>query len=483
MPREGVRTRVAPSPTGDPHMGTLYAALFCKAFAEKHNGTFILRIEDTDRTRYVPEAVEALYDALHWAHLDPDESPLVGGPYGPYIQSERLPIYHELAQRLVTTGHAYPCFCTPERLTALRAEQEARREPTRYDRHCLYLPQDEVQQRLRAGEPHTIRLRIPDHGPVTFHDVIRGTVSFETSVLTDHILLKSDGYPTSHLAIPADDHSMHISHVIRAEEWLSSVPYYVLIYRAFEWAEPIFAHLSVLRNADRSKMSKRKNNTSVRWYREHGFLPEAVLNFLALLGWSHPQGEEIFSYEGFRDLLTLERIVKSGPIFDLKKLEWMNGVYIRRLSTGELAHRLQPFLSHPVQRETLERILPLVQERLKTLCDINDALLPFLQEPDPLHLPFAQAIKRLTLQDIRRGLELLYPQLAALGTPDALTFEQIIRSLAAELGWKAGDLFMAVRIAVTGTNASPPLYDFCDVIGWPHAFKRLQSAIESLPAH
>ncbi|MCL4508753.1 MAG: glutamate--tRNA ligase [Chloroflexi bacterium] len=482
MTARRVRTRIAPSPTGEPHIGNMYAALFCKAFAEEHNGQFILRIEDTDRTRYVPGAVQMLHDALTWLHLEPDEGPLTGGPFAPYTQSERLPLYHQLAEQLVTSGHGYYCFCTPERLAQLRAGQEARHEPSHYDRVCIRLSSEEVQERLRGGVPHTVRLHIPHEGSVTFDDKIRGTVTFDAHTLTDHILLKSDGYPTSHLAIPADDHLMEISHVIRAEEWLSSVPYYVLLYQAFGWQLPVFAHLPVLRNADRSKMSKRKNNTSVTWYRNQGFLPEAIVNFLALLGWSHPEGKEIFSFTEFRHLLTLERIVKSGPIFDTKKLEWMNGVYIRQLSVAELAERVQPFLeTTTIERSYLERILPLVQERLRMLSEVSTALEPFVRDPDPTALPFATAIKRVPLPELRQGLELATAALEQLTTPDAGQFEERIRTLAAKLGWKAGDLFMGLRVAITGSSASPPLFAFCEAIGWGRALHRLHAGIDALP--
>lgn len=479
-----VRTRVAPSPTGEPHIGTMYAALFCKAFARGQGGRFIFRLEDTDRTRFVPAAVQMLPDALQWLGLDPDEGPNVGGPYGPYVQSERLPLYRQYAEDLIARGKGYYCFCTPAELEAERKAADQQRVPYRYSRRCLHRPPEETQQLLAERTPHTVRLRIPDDDSVTWDDAVRGTVTFETRVLTDQILLKSDGFPTSHLAIPLDDYLMQISHVFRGEEWLSSVPYYLLLYRAFGWEAPVFAHLSILRNNDknRTKMSKRKNPTSVRLYRAEGYLPPALVNFLALLGWSHPEGKEIFSFEEFAATLTLERIVTSAPIFDLTKLEWMNGVYIRAMSLDDLADAVQPFLPEPVECDFLLRMLPLIQERMKKLNEVGP-LTEFLRhDPDPGALPFAQVIKRQSAQEIAGALATLTQNWEPLGAPSAEQWDQAVRQLADQLGWRAGDLFMALRIAITGTNASPPTYEFAQVIGWPATYRRLHAAIGALGA-
>ncbi|MGI8916543.1 MAG: glutamate--tRNA ligase [Chloroflexota bacterium] len=475
-----VRTRVAPSPTGEPHIGNMYAALFCKAFAVQRQGRFILRLEDTDRTRFVPAAVQMLPDALHWLGLDPDEGPQQGGSFGPYVQTERLPTYRQYAEELLARGGGYRCFCTPERLEEMRREQERRKEPPRYDRHCLRLAPDEVQRHLVAGTPYSVRLRIPDDGAVSFDDAVRGTVTFENRVLTDQILLRPNGYPTSHLGIPLDDYLMEVSHVIRAEEWLSSVPYYVLLYHAFGWELPVFAHLSILRNKDRSKMSKRKNPTSVMWYRQQGFLPQALTNFLALLGWSDPDGKEIFSFSEFAANLTLERVVKSAPIFDFTKLEWMNGVYIRAMTIEELADAVQPFLAEPVEHDALLRMLPLVQERMKKLSEVDDFTAFLRHDPNPDTLPFAQAIKRRTPAEIAAALTTLGTSWQQAGPPTSEQWDTAIRALAEQLGWKAGDLFMALRVAITGSNASPPTYDFGQVIGWDAVTRRLQAAIDAL---
>ncbi len=475
-----VRTRVAPSPTGEPHIGNMYAALFCKAFAHQRQGVFVLRLEDTDRRRFVARAVDQLPEALHWLGLDPDESPARGGPYAPYVQSERLPLYHQAAADLILTGHGYRCFCTPERLEAVRQEQMARKEPTRYDRRCLHLPSGEIESNLRAGVPHTVRLRIPDAGTVEWDDAVRGHVSYQCATLTDQILLKSDGFPTSHLGIPYDDHAMRISHVIRAEEWLPSVPYYILLFHAFGWELPVFAHLSILRNADRSKMSKRKNPTSVMWYRSQGFLPQAIVNFLALQGWSHPEGKEFFTFEEFAARLTLERIVTSGPIFDFTKLDWMNGRYIAALSLQELAEAAEPFLPEPVARPALLAMLPLVRDRMKRLNEIGN-LTEFLRhDPDASSLPFEQAVKKRSVQDMYDALQVTSARIKELVAPDAATFEHTVRATAEELGWKAGDVFMLLRVAVTGSSASPPLYESCATLGWQVVCRRLDAALTSL---
>src|SRR5688500_11179667 len=292
-----VRVRIAPSPTGDPHVGTAYMALFNRAFAHKRGGKFVLRIEDTDQVRYNPTSVAEIIESLGWLNLMPDEGPGIGGEYGPYVQTERRALYAKYAHLLLESGHAYRCFCTSERLAEMRKEQQARKEPTGYDRRCLRLSPDEIQRNLDEGLPYVIRMKTPDEGSTVFMDAIRGEVSIENRVLDDQVILKSDGLPTYHLAVVVDDHLMEITHILRAEEWISSAPKHILLFQAFGWPLPVFAHFPLLRNSDHSKISKRKNNTSIKWYREQGFLPEAMVNFLALMGWSMPDGSEVFTYE------------------------------------------------------------------------------------------------------------------------------------------------------------------------------------------
>jgi glutamyl-tRNA synthetase len=322
---ETVRTRIAPSPTGDPHVGTAYVALFNYAFAHKHGGAFVLRIEDTDRERSQPASERMIFEALRWLGLDWDEGPDKGGPHGPYRQSERSAIYREHAERLIENGHAYPCFCTRERLEALRSEQKQQKLPLGYDGHCRGLARDEAARRRADGETHVVRLAMPKDGDCVVTDLLRGEVRFPYAQIDDQVLIKSDGFPTYHLANVVDDHLMQISHVIRAEEWLSSLPKHVELYRAFGWAPPVFCHLPLLRNADKSKISKRKNPVSLNHYRRAGFLPEALLNYLALMGFTMPDEREEFSVSELVETLELERISLGGPIFDLDKLASISG--------------------------------------------------------------------------------------------------------------------------------------------------------------
>jgi glutamyl-tRNA synthetase len=363
-----VRTRIAPSPTGDPHVGTAYVALFNYAWARKNGGQFVLRIEDTDRERSDPASERMIFDTLHWLGITWDEGPDVGGPHAPYRQSERSAIYRQHVEELVANGSAYPCFCTKERLDALREEQRARKDPVMgYDGRGRGIPNAEAAARRAEGEPHVVRLAMPTDGETVAADLLRGEVRFDNRLVDDQILLKSDGFPTYHLANVVDDHLMGITHVIRAEEWISSLPKHVRLYEAFGWTPPVFCHLPLLRNADRSKISKRKNPVSLEYYRRAGYLPEAVLNYLALMGWIMPDGEtEEFTLEEFVEHFTLERITLGGPVFDLEKLTWLNGRYIRKLSDGELLARLRDDV---LSDGYLARIVPLAHERIDTLMD------------------------------------------------------------------------------------------------------------------
>jgi glutamyl-tRNA synthetase len=345
MATKAVRTRIAPSPTGDPHVGTAYVALFNYALARKHGGQFILRIEDTDRQRSHPASEQMIFEALNWLGLKWDEGPDIGGPHGPYRQSERSAIYREHAAKLVDQGAAYPCFCTAERLEALRAEQKAHKAAIMgYDRHCRRIEPAEARRRSAAGEAHVIRLAMPEDDAMVVSDLLRGEVRFERPQMDDQVLLKSDGFPTYHLANVVDDHLMEISHVIRAEEWLSSLPKHVQLYRSFGWEAPIFCHLPLLRNADRSKISKRKNPVSLNHYRRAGFLPEALLNFLALMGFAMSDEREEFTLDELVAEFALERIALGGPVFDTEKLAWLNGKYLRRMAADQLIARLREHL-------------------------------------------------------------------------------------------------------------------------------------------
>ncbi|NWG00983.1 MAG: glutamate--tRNA ligase [Thermoanaerobaculaceae bacterium] len=478
----GVRTRIAPSPTGDPHVGTAYVALFNYAWARKNGGQFILRIEDTDRERSNPASERMIFDSLHWLGLSWDEGPDVGGPHAPYRQSERSAVYRQHVEALVASGAAYPCFCTKERLDALREEQRARKAPVMgYDRHCRAIAPSEAARRRAAGEPHVIRLAMPTEGETVAHDLLRGEVAFDNALIDDQVLLKSDGFPTYHLANVVDDHLMGITHVIRAEEWISSLPKHVQLYRAFGWELPTFCHLPLLRNADRSKISKRKNPVSLEYYRRAGFLPETMLNYLALMGWIMPDGEtEEFTLEEFIANLTLERITLGGPVFDLAKLTWLNGRYIRRLPPAEVLARLRGWL---LADAYLERVVELVHERFDTLEQFMAyAQFFFVGEVDyDAEARGKLVAKKRSAAETAAALDrLLEEVLDPLLEWEAPRLEERLRAFAEALGWKPGDLFMPVRVAVTGRAATPPLFETMAVLGKELCRRRLRRAIETL---
>jgi glutamyl-tRNA synthetase len=475
-----VRTRIAPSPTGDPHVGTAYVALFNRALARRHGGQFVLRIEDTDRQRSHPASEARIFDSLRWLGLTWDEGPDVGGPHGPYRQSERSEIYREQAEQLVERGAAYPCFCTRERLDALREEQRRQKQNPGYDGHCRGLDRGEAAGRRAGGEPHVIRLAMPRQGEAVVHDLLRGEVRIPWSQVDDQVLLKSDGFPTYHLANVVDDHLMAISHVIRAEEWVSSLPKHVQIYRSFGWDPPVFCHLPLLRNADRSKISKRKNPVSLDYYRRAGYLPEALLNYLALMGWAMPDEREEFSFEEFTAALELEKISLGGPVFDLEKLAWLNGRYLRAMSPAGIRERLRQGL---LSDAYLDAVLKLSQERIDTLegffayagfffvGDIawDDAALR------------AMVPKQATPAEAAAALQgLLEERIDPVPEWRAEALEAALRSFAEASGWKPKDAFMAVRVAVTGRSATPPLFETMELLGKEVCRRRIKGAAEAL---
>ena len=324
-----VRTRIAPSPTGDPHVGTAYIALFNMAFAKKMGGEFILRIEDTDQTRSTPESEKMILDALRWLGLEWSEGPDVGGPHGPYRQSERGHIYKDYALELVEKGHAFYAFETPEELDQMRAEQKEQGLPQKYDGRALKLTQEEVQAKLEAGVPYVIRMKVPEEGTCVVQDMLRGTIEIDWAQIDQQVLLKADGLPTYHLANVVDDHLMKITHVIRGEEWINSAPKHILLYQYFGWEMPTLCHMPLLRNPDKSKLSKRKNPTSILYYQRMGFLPEAVINYLGRMGWSMPDEREKFALSEMIEHFDIQRVSLGGPVFDVEKLKWLNGVWIR----------------------------------------------------------------------------------------------------------------------------------------------------------
>jgi glutamyl-tRNA synthetase len=475
-----VRTRIAPSPTGDPHVGTAYVALFNYALARKHGGQFILRIEDTDRERNSKASEAMIFDALSWLGLAWDEGPDKGGPHAPYRQSERSAIYREHAAELVKRGAAYPCFCSRERLDALREEQKARKQNFGYDGHCRGIAPEEAARRQQAGEAHVVRLAMPREGQSVVHDLLRGDVTIDNAQVDDQVLLKSDGFPTYHLANVVDDHLMGITHVIRAEEWLSSLPKHVRLYEGFGWKPPVFCHLPLLRNADRSKISKRKNPVSLNFYRGAGFFPEALINYLALMGWAMPDEREEFTLQEFVDTFTLERISLGGPVFDLAKLTWLNGKYLRRLSPPELLGRLR---GGPLSDARLIEVLPLVQERIDTLEGFfGYAGFFFCGEVDYDADALAALVpKGRTPGETQKLLRaLVEEQLDPLLDWRKEALEPAIRGFAERAGWPAAELFMTLRIATTGRAASPPLFETLAVLGKETCRRRLRRAAEVL---
>jgi len=462
------------------HLGTAYTAMRNWALARQSGGQFIIRIEDTDRTRLIEGAVDVIFEALNWLGIDNDEGPNVGGPHAPYIQSECLPIYQKHALELIENGKAYYCFCTKERLDQVRADQQAKKELPRYDKFCRNIPLADAKKRVAGGESYVIRLKVPETGITICQDVVRGPVEFQNSGIDDQVLLKSDGYPTYHLGVVVDDHLMEVTHVIRGEEWLSSTPKHVLIYQAFGWDLPIFVHLPVIRNKDHSKMSKRKNDVSVLSYRDKGYLPEALNNFLALMSWSHPDKKDIFDMAEFVRTFSIDRIALTAPVFDIDKLNWYNGQYIRRLSDEELLERLAPseanggagFIPADCPKDLVAKILPLIKERLVTLKDFEELSDFFYRD---ITVDQAMLVKKSTIEEVKTQLSATHSALSAIDGKDWTheNIEQIVRSLSEANTWKPGQYFMMLRVAVTGKTATPPLFETMQVLGREVTLKRL----------
>ncbi|MDB5073979.1 MAG: glutamate--tRNA ligase [Chloroflexi bacterium] len=470
------RLRIAPSPTGDPHIGTAYMALFDYAFARQNGGDFVLRIEDTDRARYSETSEQGIFNALHWLGLNWDEGPDIGGPYEPYRQSERLPIYAEYAHKLVEDGHAYYCFCTRERLEEMRKAQAAAKQPPKYDRLCLRLDPATVQSNLESGVPRVIRLKMPDTGMTTFTDLVRGPVSFQNDLQDDPVLLKADGFPTYHLAVVVDDYLMRITHIVRGEEWISSTPKHVVLYHAFGWEPPYFIHMPLMRNADKSKISKRKNNTSLNWYREQGFLPAALLNYLALQGWSMPDGRETFSLEEFIAAFTWDRVVAGEPIFDIKRLDDLNGQYIRMLSVDELVDALRPFTPDGADPAMVRAVVPLVQTRINRLSEFPVMAGYFFHEPEYETVTLVE--KNLGPDGSRALLQQVYELCTHIDDWTHTTLEQNFRALAESAGVKMRQLAEVARVPITGSKAGPPLFESMELLGRETCLMRIARALE-----
>lgn len=495
-----IRTRVAPSPTGDPHVGTAYIAMFNIAFAYKHGGDFILRIEDTDQNRYTPGSEEMIYESLRWLGLDWKEGPDVGGPYGPYRQSERFGIYADYAKQLVEKGEAYYCFCTPERLNNLRERQKAMKKAPGYDGHCRSLSKEEVEARIAAGEPYVIRLKMPYEGETVIHDRLRGDIVFENSKIDDQVLLKADGYPTYHLANVVDDHLMGVTTVIRAEEWISSTPKHIQLYKAFGWEQPEFIHMPLLRNSDRTKISKRKNPVSLNWYRDNGYLKEGLLNFLGLMAYSFGDGKEIFTLQEFKENFNIDNVSLGGPVFDLVKLGWINNQHMRLKDLKELTEMTVPFFRakgfvgeevSDKEMVALERIVEILREHAHTLKEIADESTVYFK--DEYGLP--ELTEDMDKKE-RKGIERLYNAIAdETGKKSIKLFlekienyptedipleeaKKLLTDTLEEIGEGPAKVYMPLRAVLTGEPRGADLYNLIFIIGKTRTINRIKRMIE-----
>jgi glutamyl-tRNA synthetase len=478
-----IRVRIAPSPTGDPHVGTAYIGLLNYIYARQRSGKFVLRIEDTDRTRFVPTSEQMIFDSLRWLGLSWDEGPDVGGPFGPYRQSERTGIYRQHADILLESGKAYRCFCTPDELEAVRKQQMAAKLPPRYPGTCRHLTADQLQQNLSSGKPYTVRLAVPPNGAdltssTTFRDELRGEITFEHNNVDDQVLLKSDGFPTYHLANVVDDHLMEITDVIRAEEWISSTPKHVLLYKAFGWQIPRFWHMPLLRNLDKSKISKRKNPVSLIYYRDSGYLPQAMINFLGLMGGGMPaeinNGTEQFTLSEMVEHFVFSNIRVGGPVFDLTKLKWLNGEYLRKLTPEDffLAVRHSVFGD-----DYLRQISALMQTRIETLAQFGD-LTSFFFSDNVLPAQEVFLPKKRTLEET---LAFAQDQLAALEASNWAhdSLEQALKKLGEEKSWSVKENFMLLRAIITGSTTSPPLLESMIVFGKARSLDRVRRFLDA----
>ncbi len=475
-----VRTRVAPSPTGDPHVGTAYVALVNYCFAKHNGGDFLLRIEDTDQARSTRESERAILDSLHWLGLSWDEGPDIGGPHGPYRQSERSEIYKKYVTQLLDQRDAFKCFCTPERLEEMRVAQRAAGLPPRYDGLCLTYSPEEILRREAAGEPYVVRLKVPDHGICVVEDGRRGKIEFEWKTVDMQVLMKSDGLPTYHLANVVDDHLMEITHVMRGEEWISSAPKHVLLYQYFGWEMPNLIHLPLLRNPDKSKLSKRKNPTGILFYQAMGYLPEALLNFLGLLSNSLPEGvDEALSLADMVQRFSLEHIPLGGPVFDIAKLDWLNGRYLReKVDLDQFMGRVAAWGFSP---ERLKRIASLAQTRIERLSDLGPLVSFFFAGRLPVTADQLRGGK-LSDEEVRKALALAMWDLDGLREWSVQGIENVLKRVGDVLGKKFRDVARPFYVAITGSPTSVPLFDAMDLLGRDMVRERLRVALDQLGA-
>ncbi|MCX7025376.1 MAG: glutamate--tRNA ligase [Spirochaetes bacterium] len=481
-----VRVRYAPSPTGFQHIGGVRTALFNYLFARANGGAFILRLEDTDRTRYADEYVQNLYDTFDWLGFKWDEGPDIGGKCAPYVQSQRFELYREHAEKLVAMGKAYYCFCDEDRLERIRKIQTVNKMAPGYDRHCRSLAPDEIKANLDAGKSFVIRLKIPLEGATAFHDLLLGDIEWKNEdVSPDPVLLKSDGFPTYHLANVVDDHFMRVTHVLRAQEWIPSTPMHVVMYEAFGWMHPEYCHLPMVMGSDGHKLSKRHGATSMNEFRNGGYLKEAVINYIGMLGASYEEGKDLFSLAEMEMLFRVDKLNKAPAVFDYKKLEWFNGQYIRLKTDAELYELIVPFLEKDgvvghapdgATKALLFGVMPLIKERLRYLTEVSGMVRFFFEEPAVP--PLADLVpKKLDVSKTRAILARASELLESADLSNHESTEAAFRAAADELGVKLGDMLMPVRMAVTGTRVSPPLFESIRILGVEKARSRIGSAI------
>ena len=474
-----VRLRFAPSPTGYLHLGGLRTALFNYLYVKQQKGTLIFRLEDTDQERFVEGAEANLLKMLSWAGIQIDEGGKAGGAYGPYRQSERLSFYHQYGPALLQSENAYYCFCTPETLRTMKEEQKTQGLPTRYDGRCRHLSRQQVKHYLAARIPHVIRMKIPENETIVMPDLVRGSVSIDTNQLDDQVLIKADGFPTYHLAMVVDDHLMQISHVIRGEEWLPSLPKHLLLFRYFNWKPPQFAHLPLILNQDRSKLSKRQGDVAVEDYQKQGYLADALVNFVAMLGWSSGDDQEIFTREELIEKFSFETIAKSGAIFDRAKLDWMNQQYIKKLSLDELYERLKPYIRETLYDDpdemNLKKICAILQPRLVVFADVQKKL-PLFFEEKPL-LTDTHLIESLRKENSRIVMEAFQKQLNEIEEITVEEFSKMMKTIQKTTGVKGKDLWMPIRYAITLEEQGPELPAVASIFGKNKCLRMIEQAL------
>ena len=480
MINENVRVRFAPSPTGYLHIGGLRTALYNYLFAKHNNGEFILRIEDTDRKRYVEGAVDNLLSTLDWSGLSYDEGPGKDKYHGPYLQSQRLEIYSKHIKLLLKNNHAYYCFCTPERLKVLREEQQKKGLQPMYDKHCLHLSEEEINSKLNSNIPHVVRLNVLPDKFIKIEDAIRGEVEINSNIVDDQVLIKSDGYPTYHLANVVDDHLMKITHVIRGEEWLSSTPKHIILYDYFGWEKPVLAHLPLLLNPDRSKLSKRQGDVAVEDYRSKGYLKEALINFVALLGWNAGDDKEFYYINELIEKFSLDRVNKAGAVFNLEKLNWLNEVHIRNKTNSDILIMLREELAKSKYKEVLFedsyliKVIESMKERVSFIKDFIEKCPYFYKPPEQFD---ENVIKKRWKKDSPDQLEKLKDAFNILDNPSKEDYEKALKRTAEELGIGNGKLIHPLRLAVSGVGSGPGVFDIVDTIGKEETIRRIEYAL------